>query len=147
MSPVHLRNLGFQKNQPEDTLDTMVDGKTLREIIPILPFTFQFKRNLKPEYWKDMDQGPAPPTPQRFISMEHGQKEVQLCIPLGRTCNKLPEDLAQRDRLQRPYDNHQRLESHQEFQTPGCEGKWDTPGKILSQSLVIDFTSRKREAG
>ncbi|MBW0581463.1 hypothetical protein O181_121178 [Austropuccinia psidii MF-1] len=40
----------------EDTLDTVVDGKTLREIIPTLPFTFQFNRNLKPEDWKDMDQ-------------------------------------------------------------------------------------------
>ncbi|MBW0543945.1 hypothetical protein O181_083660 [Austropuccinia psidii MF-1] len=34
----------------------MVDGKTFREIIPTLPFTFQFNRNLKPEDWKDMDQ-------------------------------------------------------------------------------------------
>ncbi|MBW0476673.1 hypothetical protein O181_016388 [Austropuccinia psidii MF-1] len=40
----------------EDTLDTVVDGKTLRESIPTLPFTFQFNRNLKPEDWKDMDQ-------------------------------------------------------------------------------------------
>ncbi|MBW0575201.1 hypothetical protein O181_114916 [Austropuccinia psidii MF-1] len=50
MSPLHLRN------QPEDTLDPVVDGKTLREIIPTLPFTFQFNRNLKPDDWKDMDQ-------------------------------------------------------------------------------------------
>ncbi|MBW0481726.1 hypothetical protein O181_021441 [Austropuccinia psidii MF-1] len=46
--------------EPEDleegTLSTVVDGKTLREIIPTLPFTFQFNRNLKPEDWKDMDQ-------------------------------------------------------------------------------------------
>ncbi|MBW0571813.1 hypothetical protein O181_111528 [Austropuccinia psidii MF-1] len=39
----------------EDTLDTVVDGKSLREIIPTLPFTFQFNRKLKPEDWKDMD--------------------------------------------------------------------------------------------
>ncbi|MBW0546123.1 hypothetical protein O181_085838 [Austropuccinia psidii MF-1] len=39
-----------------DTLDTIVDGKTLSEIIPNLQFTFQFNRNLKPEEWKDMDQ-------------------------------------------------------------------------------------------
>ncbi|MBW0489211.1 hypothetical protein O181_028926, partial [Austropuccinia psidii MF-1] len=47
-------------SEPEDleegTLETVVDGKTLREIIPTLPFTFQFNRNLKLEYWKDMDQ-------------------------------------------------------------------------------------------
>ncbi|MBW0580522.1 hypothetical protein O181_120237, partial [Austropuccinia psidii MF-1] len=40
----------------EDTLDTVVDGKTLMEIIPTLPFTFRFNRNLKPDNWKDMDQ-------------------------------------------------------------------------------------------
>ncbi|MBW0512696.1 hypothetical protein O181_052411 [Austropuccinia psidii MF-1] len=63
MSLVHLRNLGFQRNKPEDreglkedTLETVVDGKTLREIIPTRPFTFQFNRNLRPEDWKDMDQ-------------------------------------------------------------------------------------------
>ncbi|MBW0560723.1 hypothetical protein O181_100438 [Austropuccinia psidii MF-1] len=67
----------------------------------------------------------APPTPQRFISMEHGQQEVHPGITLGRTWSKLPEDLSQRYRLQRPYDNDQRLESHQEVQTPGGEGKQD----------------------
>ncbi|MBW0548539.1 hypothetical protein O181_088254 [Austropuccinia psidii MF-1] len=55
--------------------------------------------------------------------MAHGQQEVQPGIPLGRTWRKLPEDMSQRDRLQRPYGNHQRLESHQEVQTPGGEGK------------------------
>ncbi|MBW0517528.1 hypothetical protein O181_057243 [Austropuccinia psidii MF-1] len=57
--------------------------------------------------------------------MEHGQQEVQPSIPLGRTCSKLPDDLSQRDRLQRPYDNYQRLESHQVVQTPGGEVKQD----------------------
>ncbi|MBW0559693.1 hypothetical protein O181_099408 [Austropuccinia psidii MF-1] len=66
----------------------------------------------------------APPTPQRFISMEHEQ-EVQPGIPLGRTWCKFPEDLSQRERLQRPYGNCQRLESHQEVQSPGGEGKQD----------------------
>ncbi|MBW0461375.1 hypothetical protein O181_001090 [Austropuccinia psidii MF-1] len=63
MSSVHLRNLGIPRNQPEDiedleedTLDTVVDGKTLRESIPTLPFSFQFNINLKPEDWKDMYQ-------------------------------------------------------------------------------------------
>ncbi|MBW0530657.1 hypothetical protein O181_070372 [Austropuccinia psidii MF-1] len=40
----------------KDTLETVVEGKTLREIIPTFTFTFQFNRNLKPEDWKDMDQ-------------------------------------------------------------------------------------------
>ncbi|MBW0573519.1 hypothetical protein O181_113234 [Austropuccinia psidii MF-1] len=65
----------------------------------------------------------APSTPQRFISMENGQQEVQPGIPLGRTWSKLPEDFSQSDRIQRTYGNHQRLESHQAVQTPGGEGK------------------------
>ncbi|MBW0497454.1 hypothetical protein O181_037169 [Austropuccinia psidii MF-1] len=40
----------------QDTLDTVMDGETLRQIIPTLPFTSQLNRNLKPENWKDMDQ-------------------------------------------------------------------------------------------
>ncbi|MBW0518968.1 hypothetical protein O181_058683 [Austropuccinia psidii MF-1] len=67
----------------------------------------------------------APPTPQIFISMEHEQQEVQPGIALGRTWSKIPEDMSQRDGLQIPYGNHQRLESHQAFQTPGGEEKQD----------------------
>ncbi|MBW0493095.1 hypothetical protein O181_032810 [Austropuccinia psidii MF-1] len=55
----------------------------------------------------------------------HGQQEVQPSIPLGRTWIKLPEDLSQIDRLQRPYGNHQRLESNKAVQTPVGEGKQD----------------------
>ncbi|MBW0495295.1 hypothetical protein O181_035010 [Austropuccinia psidii MF-1] len=57
--------------------------------------------------------------------MEYGQQEVQPGISLGRTWSKLPEDLTERDRLQRHYGNHQRLEPHQEVQNPGVEGKPD----------------------
>ncbi|MBW0473985.1 hypothetical protein O181_013700 [Austropuccinia psidii MF-1] len=60
----------------EDTLDIVVDGKILREIIPTLPFTFQFNRNLKREDWKDMDE--VLQLHQLLIdlfSMEHGQQE------------------------------------------------------------------------
>ncbi|MBW0467058.1 hypothetical protein O181_006773 [Austropuccinia psidii MF-1] len=57
--------------------------------------------------------------------MENGQQEVQPGIPLGRTWSKLPGDLSQRDRLQTPYSNHQRLEPHQAVQTPGGEDKQD----------------------
>ncbi|MBW0461169.1 hypothetical protein O181_000884 [Austropuccinia psidii MF-1] len=45
-----------QEDLEEDTLDMVVDGEKLREIIPSLPFTFQINRNLKEEDWKDMDQ-------------------------------------------------------------------------------------------
>ncbi|MBW0571213.1 hypothetical protein O181_110928 [Austropuccinia psidii MF-1] len=57
--------------------------------------------------------------------MEHGQRVVQPSISLGRTWSKLPEDLSQRDRLQGPYDNHQRLESYQAVQIPGGKCKQD----------------------
>ncbi|MBW0539655.1 hypothetical protein O181_079370 [Austropuccinia psidii MF-1] len=57
--------------------------------------------------------------------MEDGQQEVQPIISLGITCSKLPEDLSQRDRLQGPYGNHQRLESYQAVQIPRGKGKQD----------------------
>ncbi|MBW0486482.1 hypothetical protein O181_026197 [Austropuccinia psidii MF-1] len=63
--------------------------------------------------------------PQRSFPMEHGQQEVQPSIPLGRTWSQFPEDMSQRDKLQRNYGNHQRMESHQEVQTPGGEGNQD----------------------
>ncbi|MBW0520303.1 hypothetical protein O181_060018 [Austropuccinia psidii MF-1] len=139
MSPVHLRNLGFQRNQPEDreglsrarrpgrgTLghsggwqDT--EGNHTHSAIhfPIEqePQTSSLERH--------RSSFSAPPTPQRFTSMEHGQKEVQPCIPLGRTWGKMPKDLSQENRLHRPYGNHQRLESYQVVQTPGGEAKQD----------------------
>ncbi|MBW0470497.1 hypothetical protein O181_010212 [Austropuccinia psidii MF-1] len=37
-------------------IDTIVDGRELREIIPMLPFSFQLNKNLKTEDWKDMYQ-------------------------------------------------------------------------------------------
>ncbi|MBW0486676.1 hypothetical protein O181_026391 [Austropuccinia psidii MF-1] len=57
--------------------------------------------------------------------MEHVQQEVQPRILLGRTWSKLAEDMSQRDRLQRPYGSHQRLEYHKAFQTFGGEGNQD----------------------
>ncbi|MBW0496413.1 hypothetical protein O181_036128 [Austropuccinia psidii MF-1] len=99
MSPVHLRDLGFQRNQLTD-----------REA-----------RGLE----RHGSSSPAPPTPQGLIPMEHEQPEIQPGKSLGRTRSKFPEDLPQRDRLQRPDGNHQRLESHQAVQTPGDESKQD----------------------
>ncbi|MBW0548122.1 hypothetical protein O181_087837 [Austropuccinia psidii MF-1] len=57
--------------------------------------------------------------------MEHGKQEIPPSIPPGRTWSKVPEDMSQRDIPQRSYGNHQRMESHQEFQTPGGEGNQD----------------------
>ncbi|MBW0587165.1 hypothetical protein O181_126880 [Austropuccinia psidii MF-1] len=57
--------------------------------------------------------------------MKHGQQEVQPGISLGRTWSKFPEDLSQRGRLQKPYGNHQRLESYQAVQKPEGKGTED----------------------
>ncbi|MBW0486346.1 hypothetical protein O181_026061 [Austropuccinia psidii MF-1] len=139
MSPVHLRNLGFQRNQPEDREGLCRTRRPGRGHLghscgwqetegnhthPAIHFPIQPEpqtRGLE----RHGSSSSAPPTPQRFISMENGQQEVQTGIPLGRTWSKLSEDLSQRDRLQRPYGNDQRLESHQAVHTPGGEGKQD----------------------
>ncbi|MBW0491260.1 hypothetical protein O181_030975 [Austropuccinia psidii MF-1] len=139
MSPVHLRDLGFQRHQPEDREGL---SRTRRPGRGHLGHSGGWKdtegNNTLSSIHFPVQQEPqtrgleiygssssAPPTPQRFISMEHGQSEVQPAIPLGRTWSKFPEDLSQRERLQRPYGNHQRLESHKAFQSPGGEGKKD----------------------
>ncbi|MBW0483809.1 hypothetical protein O181_023524 [Austropuccinia psidii MF-1] len=57
--------------------------------------------------------------------MEHGQQEVQHSITLGRTWCKFPEDMSQRDTLQRSHGNHQRMKSQQEAQTPVGVGNQD----------------------
>ncbi|MBW0566601.1 hypothetical protein O181_106316 [Austropuccinia psidii MF-1] len=139
MSPVYLRDLGFQRKQPKD-----IEGlcRTRRPGRGHLGHnggwqdtegnhthcTINFPIQQEPQtrgLERYESSSSAPPTPQRFISMEHGQKEVPPGIPLGITWRKFPEDMSQKDRLQRPYGNHQRLESHQAVQTPGGEGKQD----------------------
>ncbi|MBW0476074.1 hypothetical protein O181_015789 [Austropuccinia psidii MF-1] len=139
MSPVHLRNLGFHGNQPEvreglsrtrrpgrghlghsgGWQDT--EGNHTHSTIHF-PIQQEPQTRVLERYGSSSS---APPTPKRFISMENGQQEVQPGISLGRTCSKMPEHLFQRDRLEGPYDNHQRLKSHQEVQTPGGQGKQD----------------------
>ncbi|MBW0504712.1 hypothetical protein O181_044427 [Austropuccinia psidii MF-1] len=133
MSLVHLRSLGIQSNPPEDReglsiarrprgghlvhsggwQDTEGNHTHCAIHFPIQqePQTRGLER-----YGSSSS---ATETPQRFISMEHGQQEFQPGIPLGRNWSKLLEDMSQRDRLQRPYGNHQRLEYHQAVQTPG----------------------------
>ncbi|MBW0491412.1 hypothetical protein O181_031127 [Austropuccinia psidii MF-1] len=133
MSPVHLRDRGFQRHQPEDRKGLSrtrrpgrghlghndgwqdIEGSHTHSAIHISIPQQPQTRGLE-GYGSSSS---APPTPQRPFPMEHGQQEVQPGIPLGRTWSMLPEDVSQRDRLQRPYGNHQRLESHQAVQTPG----------------------------
>ncbi|MBW0527134.1 hypothetical protein O181_066849 [Austropuccinia psidii MF-1] len=45
----------------------------------------------------------APPTLPIPISMEHGKQEFQPGFKLGRTWDRLPEDMSQRDIFQGPY--------------------------------------------
>ncbi|MBW0518444.1 hypothetical protein O181_058159 [Austropuccinia psidii MF-1] len=115
MSPVDLRILGFQSNQPED-----------KEAL---------SRTRRPEGghlghsggWQDIE-GNYTHSSINFPTQQKPQTrglEVQPSIPLGQTWSKFPEDMSPRDRLQRPYPNHQRLESNQAVQTPRGEGKHD----------------------
>ncbi|MBW0471474.1 hypothetical protein O181_011189 [Austropuccinia psidii MF-1] len=139
MSPAYLRDLGFQRNQPEDREGlsrTKIPGRrhlgqsdgwqntegNHNHTAIHIPIQQKHQTRGLERYGSSSS---APPTPQRFISMEHGEQEVQPGISLGRTWSNFLEDLSQRDRLQRPYDNHQRFESHQAVQTPGGEGKQD----------------------
>ncbi|MBW0568252.1 hypothetical protein O181_107967 [Austropuccinia psidii MF-1] len=116
MSPAYLRDLGFQRNQPEDREGLSTIKRPGRGHLghsggwqdtqrnhthPSIPFSIQQEpqtRGLE----RYGSSSSAPPTPQIFISMEHGQQEAQPGIPLGRTWSKFPEDLSKRDRLQRP---------------------------------------------
>ncbi|MBW0491783.1 hypothetical protein O181_031498 [Austropuccinia psidii MF-1] len=139
MSPLHIRDLGFQRHQPEDREGFSRTRRPGRGLHRHSGGWKDIERNHThsaihiPNQQKPQTRGlegygsssSAPPTPQKPFSMEHGNQEAQPRVPLGRTWRKLPEDLSQRNRLQRSYGNHQRLESHQAFQTPGGEGKQD----------------------
>ncbi|MBW0556491.1 hypothetical protein O181_096206 [Austropuccinia psidii MF-1] len=109
MSPVHLRNLGFQRNQAEDREGLSRTRRPARGNLGqsggwqdaegnhthhAIDFPIQQEpqtRGLE----RYGSRYSAPPTPQRFISMEGGQQEVKPGISLGRTQSKLPEDLCQ----------------------------------------------------
>ncbi|MBW0462968.1 hypothetical protein O181_002683 [Austropuccinia psidii MF-1] len=111
MSPVHLRNLGFQRNQPEDREGLSRTRRPGRGHLghsggwqdtegnhthPATHFPIQHEpqtRGLE----RHGSSSSAPPTPQRFISMEHVKQDVQPGITMGRTWSKLPEDFSQRD--------------------------------------------------
>ncbi|MBW0476742.1 hypothetical protein O181_016457 [Austropuccinia psidii MF-1] len=106
MLPVHLRDLCFQRNQPEGREGMSrtrrpgkghlghsggwqdIEGNHTHSAIHI-----QIQE--KPQT-RGLDRyglsSSAPPTPQRPFPMEHGQQEVQPSIPLGRAWSKLLED-------------------------------------------------------
>ncbi|MBW0539899.1 hypothetical protein O181_079614 [Austropuccinia psidii MF-1] len=139
ISSAYLRDLGFQRNQPEDREGLSrtrrpgrvhlrnsggwkkTEGNHTHTAIHIPLKQKPQTRGLE----RYGSSSSAAPTLERFISRDYGQQEVQPGISLGRSWRRFPEDLGQKDRLQKPYDNHQRLESHQEVQTPSGEGKQD----------------------
>ncbi|MBW0492797.1 hypothetical protein O181_032512 [Austropuccinia psidii MF-1] len=114
MSPVNIRDLGFQRQQPEDREGLSrarrpgrghlgnsggwkdIEANNTHSAIQI-PIK-QKHQNRGLEGYGSLSS--APPTTQRPFSMENGQQE-------------------------RPYGNHQRLEPHQAVQTPGGEEKKD----------------------
>ncbi|MBW0578559.1 hypothetical protein O181_118274 [Austropuccinia psidii MF-1] len=90
MSPVHLRNLGFQRNQPEDREGLSRSRRPGRgnlrnscgwqetEVNQTHP-SIHFPIQQEPQtagLERHGSRSSAPPTPQIFISMEHGQQEV-----------------------------------------------------------------------
>ncbi|MBW0479033.1 hypothetical protein O181_018748 [Austropuccinia psidii MF-1] len=154
ISPVHLRDLGFQRDQPENREGL---SRTRRPVRGHLGHSCGWENNEgdninpaihTPIQWRPQTRGLerhgssslAPQTPQGPIPMEHGQQEFQPGISLGRTWSKLPEDLSQRDRLQRPYDNYQRMESYQAVQTPGVKGTEDKAESSLIQAIEEQLT-------
>ncbi|MBW0480242.1 hypothetical protein O181_019957 [Austropuccinia psidii MF-1] len=99
MSSVHLRNLGFQRNQPEDREGL---SRTRRPGVEHLGHRggwqdiegnhthsdIHFPIQQKPQTRGLEVHGSsssASPTPQRPFLMENGSQEVQPSIPLGRT--------------------------------------------------------------
>ncbi|MBW0475215.1 hypothetical protein O181_014930 [Austropuccinia psidii MF-1] len=66
---------------------------------------------------------PTPPTPQRPVPMENRKQDVQPSITLGRTWIKMPEDMSQRDNLQRPYKNYKIWNPKRNFQTSIGKGR------------------------
>ncbi|MBW0560306.1 hypothetical protein O181_100021 [Austropuccinia psidii MF-1] len=139
MSPIHLRNIGIPRNQPKDREGL---SRTRRPGRGHLGHSGGWKEtegnHTHSSIHLPIQQRPqnrglegygssflAPPTLQRYFLMEHGQQEVQLSITLGKAWRKFHEDMSQRDILQRTYGNEQKMESHQEVQTPGGEGNQD----------------------
>ncbi|MBW0484042.1 hypothetical protein O181_023757 [Austropuccinia psidii MF-1] len=104
MSPVHLRNLGIPRNQPEDREGL---SRTRRPGRGHLGYSGGWKGMEGnhthsdihfPTQQKPLTRGlegygsssSARPTSQTPSSMEHGQQEVHPSIPLGITWSKLP---------------------------------------------------------
>ncbi|MBW0555139.1 hypothetical protein O181_094854 [Austropuccinia psidii MF-1] len=90
MSPIYLRNHGFQRNQPEDREGLSRTGKPGRGNLGHsggwqdtegnhTHSAIHFPIQLEPQTTgleRYGSSSSAPPTPQRFLSIEHAQQEV-----------------------------------------------------------------------
>ncbi|MBW0529633.1 hypothetical protein O181_069348 [Austropuccinia psidii MF-1] len=129
MSPVHLRNIGIPRNQAEDreglSRTRRAGGGHLGHSCGCQNIEGNHTHSAThfPIQQKPQTRGlegyqsssSAPPTPQRSFPIENGQQEAQPSIPLGRTWRKFPEDMYERDTLQRPFGNHQGWNSTRKF--------------------------------
>ncbi|MBW0509379.1 hypothetical protein O181_049094 [Austropuccinia psidii MF-1] len=91
----------FPEPEGQDTLNTIVDGKKLRERIPTLKFTFKFNRKLKQEDLRDMDQDikkffnvcqNMKPQPQGHAFDNPYQEEIQPDFLLDKKPRSLSQD-------------------------------------------------------
>ncbi|MBW0537901.1 hypothetical protein O181_077616 [Austropuccinia psidii MF-1] len=105
MSPLHFRDFGIPRNQKED-----IEG---------LSGTRRCGRGHHGHSsgWKDTEGN-------------HTHSDIHLPIQKkpqtrGLTWRKFLQDMSQKDILERPYGNHQRLESHQAVHTPVGMGNQD----------------------
>ncbi|MBW0502384.1 hypothetical protein O181_042099 [Austropuccinia psidii MF-1] len=149
MSPVHLRNLGFPRNKPEDRQGLFrtrrtgyghlghhsgwqdTEGNHTHSSIDLPTKQKPQSRGLEGYGSSSSD----PPNPQRFIPMKNGHKKVQPSITLGRAWSKFPEDISQRDILHRSYGNYQMMQYQQEVQTPGGEETRIRENQATSQAI------------
>ncbi|MBW0529109.1 hypothetical protein O181_068824 [Austropuccinia psidii MF-1] len=136
MSPAHLRKLGIPRKMPEDRQGLFItrrsgsghysgwqdtEGNRTHTAIH-LPIQQTPQSRRLGGYGSSSS---APPTPQKSISMEHGQLKVKPGFKLGRTWGRLPEDISQRNTLQGAYGNNQSLEYQHEAQNSGGKGSQD----------------------
>ncbi|MBW0473697.1 hypothetical protein O181_013412 [Austropuccinia psidii MF-1] len=99
MSPIHLRNLGFPRNQPEDREGLSRTRRPGRGHLEHscrwqdteennIHYAIHLPIQNKPQIRGLEGYGSSssdPPTPQRSFPMENGQQELQPSITLGRT--------------------------------------------------------------
>ncbi|MBW0505480.1 hypothetical protein O181_045195 [Austropuccinia psidii MF-1] len=115
MSPVHLRNVGIPRNQPEDRQGLFrtrrlghlghsggwqeTEGNHNHSAIHLPAQQKHQTRGLEGY----VSSSSASPTAQRSCPRKHGQQQVQPRITLGRARRKFTEGMYQRDILHRSY--------------------------------------------